>query len=181
MGVNPHADKHSTLLLWDIARHRELTLSESYCKINQQEREYKAMVPILAAISIGLIIVFTMIACLIIGYCGFRLYKLLSKIEADLTSLAESNKSATALLDGILKICESLVASSLKMSESVSSFQGNLFPSGSGRDAFQAYSDQSAGDAFKITQMMQGLNISHQEAKDRVQSGAEEGTFFVTD
>lgn len=139
------------------------------------------MVPILAAISIGLALLFALIVVLILGYCGLRLYRLLSKIETNLTELAESHKSATALLDGILKICESLVSSSLKMSESVVNFQGNLFPSGSGREAFQPYSDTDADAAFKINQLMRQHQLSHQEAKDRVQAGAEEGTFFVTD
>jgi len=140
------------------------------------------MVPILAALSVCLILVFTAAVLLAVGYSGVKLYRTLTRIDQNLQDLAGSDKSVVVLLGGITKVCESLVASSIKMEESISSFQRNIFPpSGSGREAFTPYTEASADSAWKVESMMRARGVGYEEARLRVDAGAEDGKFFVTE
>lgn len=111
----------------------------------------------------------------------WKLYSLLSKIQKNLESIYDNGEITKVTLEGISKLCADLISSAGKMSGSVEKFQKNIFSqtSGSRRESFQPYSDESADNAWKVMELARSEGISETEAAERLESGLDMGRFVV--
>lgn len=121
-------------------------------------------------------------ACILCAAAGLVYWDFRKNIQALTTALgrvqAMDERTATlpATVEALLRMGQSMAENVVSLSRSVDHFQANLFSDPAGKAAYTPYSEAAAGDAYNVSEMMNG-GLSRQAAMDKL--GLEQERFRV--